>query len=474
MTIKELEARAGMDRTNIRYYEREGLLSPARRPNGYRDYTEQDLQQLSRIRLLRGLRVPIEEIRLLQAGQRQLGEVLAQQAERLERQQGELQDALRLCRALCAQQITYGELDAQRFLEAQGTQMQAPCAAPPVPDTDVLPPCPWRRYLARSFDLALCTVAWLAVRGLVLHQPLAASGAWQNWFDGLMGLLLLLFLEPLALHRTGTTPGKALLGLWVETVDGHRMTYGEGLVRTWGVVRAGLGYHIPILAQVRCYQSYRRCMAGRPQPWEEEGRCALRDARAWRGFAYAGGCVVVLGLTVLLFALQMLPPARGDLTVAGFAANYGHYARQMGVTTTLLGPDGSWNDPAGSGVVGMGLVGGLPEVTYLQEGDRLTGVQLVWQGGGDDIWMQGDTAMQLTALALVGAQREVGLFSQELESASRTIAEHGLQSYTFEAAGVQLQCEVTQSGYLMLDSALWPDEGAGPRSYQIRFTARLV
>ena len=36
MTIKELEERTGMTRANIRYYEQEGLLAPARKENGYR------------------------------------------------------------------------------------------------------------------------------------------------------------------------------------------------------------------------------------------------------------------------------------------------------------------------------------------------------------------------------------------------------------------------------------------------------
>ena len=37
MTIKELENRTGMTRANIRFYEGEGLLSPRRLENGYRD-----------------------------------------------------------------------------------------------------------------------------------------------------------------------------------------------------------------------------------------------------------------------------------------------------------------------------------------------------------------------------------------------------------------------------------------------------
>ena len=42
MTIREIETRSGLERTNVRFYEREGLLSPERRENGYRDYSEED------------------------------------------------------------------------------------------------------------------------------------------------------------------------------------------------------------------------------------------------------------------------------------------------------------------------------------------------------------------------------------------------------------------------------------------------
>ena len=52
MNIKEIEERSGLTRANIRYYEQEGLLAPARRENKYRDYSEEDLETLLRIALL--------------------------------------------------------------------------------------------------------------------------------------------------------------------------------------------------------------------------------------------------------------------------------------------------------------------------------------------------------------------------------------------------------------------------------------
>ena len=49
MTIKEMEELAGMPRANIRFYEAEGLLAPARNVNGYRDYSQEDCFYRSRL-----------------------------------------------------------------------------------------------------------------------------------------------------------------------------------------------------------------------------------------------------------------------------------------------------------------------------------------------------------------------------------------------------------------------------------------
>ena len=44
MNIAEAERRTGLTRANIRFYEKEGLLKPTRGENGYRDYTEDNVQ----------------------------------------------------------------------------------------------------------------------------------------------------------------------------------------------------------------------------------------------------------------------------------------------------------------------------------------------------------------------------------------------------------------------------------------------
>jgi DNA-binding transcriptional MerR regulator len=52
MRIGELARRTGVDERLLRYYEKQGLLEPDRRPNGYRDYRESDIATVRKIRAL--------------------------------------------------------------------------------------------------------------------------------------------------------------------------------------------------------------------------------------------------------------------------------------------------------------------------------------------------------------------------------------------------------------------------------------
>ena len=93
MTIKEIEELAGMPRANIRYYEAEGLVSPTRSENGYRDYSKEDLSILKKIKLLRSLHMSMEEIKALHTGEQELSVVLEQQIKKLSAEKENLDKA---------------------------------------------------------------------------------------------------------------------------------------------------------------------------------------------------------------------------------------------------------------------------------------------------------------------------------------------------------------------------------------------
>lgn len=60
MQIGEIAARSGISVRMLRYYETEGLLTPARGKSGYRDYSEADLEEACRIRQLADAGLTIE------------------------------------------------------------------------------------------------------------------------------------------------------------------------------------------------------------------------------------------------------------------------------------------------------------------------------------------------------------------------------------------------------------------------------
>ena len=82
MKINEVEAAVGVTKKNIRFYEEEGLITPSREPgNGYRSYSQADVERLRRIKLLRKLDVPLAEIREMLEGQSTLAEGMNRQLE---------------------------------------------------------------------------------------------------------------------------------------------------------------------------------------------------------------------------------------------------------------------------------------------------------------------------------------------------------------------------------------------------------
>ena len=117
MKINEVEAAVGVTKKNIRFYEEEGLIRPGREPgNGYRSYSQADVERLQRIKLLRKLDVPLADIREMLAGQKTLAEGMAQQLERLSTRRKDLDEAIGFCELLHGEPGTLEELDVQQTL----------------------------------------------------------------------------------------------------------------------------------------------------------------------------------------------------------------------------------------------------------------------------------------------------------------------------------------------------------------------
>lgn len=116
MKIKEVEALVGIKKTNIRFYEREGLLNPERsEENNYREYSEEDVRRLEQIKMLRMLDVPTADIRLLFDDKLEMQEVMERRLESIDREEKALQEMRQLCQTIITKQINLDSMDETIF-----------------------------------------------------------------------------------------------------------------------------------------------------------------------------------------------------------------------------------------------------------------------------------------------------------------------------------------------------------------------
>ena len=76
MKTHEVEQKLGITKQALIYYEKEGLIKPSRDQNNYRHYTQNDLELLQLILLLRSFDLPIDEIKILLSGELSLRKAL--------------------------------------------------------------------------------------------------------------------------------------------------------------------------------------------------------------------------------------------------------------------------------------------------------------------------------------------------------------------------------------------------------------
>ncbi len=95
----ELSERSGVNAETLRFYEKAGVLQPARLANGYRQYHESDLKRLKLIQRAVGLGFGLEEVKgWLEGDQEGLGkglEILEQKQQDLEKLRKNLKKRLR-------------------------------------------------------------------------------------------------------------------------------------------------------------------------------------------------------------------------------------------------------------------------------------------------------------------------------------------------------------------------------------------
>lgn len=116
MKIGEVAKETGLSLSNIRFYEKKGLLEPTRdQESNYRDYSREDIERLKLIVLYRKMDISVENIEALLCEKITLHEVLENQMEQLKEQQQILQGSIDLCEEMLHRQED-ANLDVDYYL----------------------------------------------------------------------------------------------------------------------------------------------------------------------------------------------------------------------------------------------------------------------------------------------------------------------------------------------------------------------
>ncbi len=153
----------------------------------------------------------------------------------------------------------------------------------------------WRRFFARWIDFLL---AWLILTPLPI---------WLGWVE--LGELMLprvivvlavpflwIFLEAICLRLWGRTPGKALLGLQVTTMEGEPLSWRQSFSRSFDVWLIGCGIELPILSVMLKFMAMVRFRQLGETSWD----AALKLKVVYRPIPVGG---IVMGVILIVLTL---------------------------------------------------------------------------------------------------------------------------------------------------------------------------
>lgn len=342
MRIQDVEIQTGLDRATIRFYEKEGILNPQRSENGYRQYSDEDVQLLLKIKLLRQLDVTLLKIKAIQKGSMSFSDVLIQQIAILEERIQQDTKAKYICSQMQLAGVSFSGLDAQFYLnmfENYPGQLSKPFEESIRKEAH-----PWRRHIARMIDYA-----WIQMLILLILIVVIRIRPFQSNAINLIGFASGFIAVPiiaLMLHAWGTTPGKWVMGIRVEDANGGKLSINDALWREGKLISSGVGYFIPIYAYWRMYRSYREESEGERNSWNEDCEIIYIDWSAARKTAMAAIMIVCAIINAIISIDAIFPKyRRNNLTVAQFAENHFDYEKMLNARSEYyLGPDGTWKE----------------------------------------------------------------------------------------------------------------------------------
>ncbi len=340
----------------------------------------------------------------------------------------------------------------------------------PIPTIEMTAPYPWRRYFARTLDLALYSLPWFMFCQFILRWK-GDSSLLFNIIAAYMSWLFVFLIEPILLSKLGTTPGKWIFGLEIRDENGQKLRYDAALSRTFGVFKIGAGFNIPLFNIFTQYESFVACKQNRILEWDEGIRYHLKDKNNWRIAGFLLVCFLMFLLVVLIMLQAQMPKYRGDLTEKQFFANCSdlmHYNNtDFG---KILDSKGNWIDPPSNDGNIINLFSQpLPEYSVSLHDGKVSAVKIEVESTKDAVIGGYINHMAIATVSFVGAQDGINFAKMSQRKLIEKLG-NGLENCSFDIAGVRITNTVEYSGYNNVSNGyLWSNEG-GEQYFHLVFT----
>ncbi|SDI05255.1 MerR family transcriptional regulator [Proteiniclasticum ruminis] len=454
MKIKEIELRSGMDRANIRYYEKEGLLQPERTENGYREYSEKDLQQLLKVRLLRSLHFSLEDIKSLIQKKTTLSFLLKNQIRYLESETEDVLYAKSLCESIVSEGATFETLDAEKHLvsieeatsESSSEYFNVDFEIPHVFE-------PIRRFAARTLDMALYGTLIVFLNYFIRGEYSPTDSLSYTFQNILTILVMIMILEPIQLKLFKRTFGKWIMGLYIENLNGSALSYEDSFRRTLHVLVRGMGLFIPLADLISLGSSFDKLRKGEILSWDRGLAYRMKDRKIYR-YIIAFVLFFFISISVIIIPfLQNIPPNTGALTVEEFSENFRYYQKlhDMDFGNYVMNNFGKWEEKeADDRLEYLPDAVKYPHFRFRMNDHIVKEVNFSVTYEDNPFWVENYRDMMILAsLSFTNADESMNIIERALLSGEiimRFYAEN-FKSHTFATKNVEISNMVEYDGY---------------------------
>lgn len=491
MRINDLELKTGLDRATIRYYEKEGMITPQREENGYRNYSESDRQQLLKIKLLRQLDIPLAKIKQLQQGSEDLQNTINEQIQSLNQRADAAQRSAQVCMLMQTDGVTYAGLNAGHYIRQLDKmpirypqeEAEAPKFTHYFQEHIPVPNYPLRHFVARMIDWSVFAMLLIFLQAVIFRL------GWNTWLiDPTSWLAALAFVpvEALCYRLFAATPGKLAMGISIFHSDGCKHSFSSGISRAFGAYRYGYGWGIPgwsVYRLIRSKINYSR----QENEWNDESE-VIYHPWGWRQvMTWVLLIAIFTAMILTTYYAVNLPKYRGNsINIEQFSENFNDYWARSGNHRAMgMNSDGTFiqfenHNENGAVVVIGGRNEPYADLEYLIIDGAVRGFSCTDEYEFASLVNVLPSRYMIASIALLASQPGEGTksleeFNEELTDRVQNAMQSGINRVTYETERFILEWSIAYSNckYVGMTTLISAGDDSLPSTIKLSYSFKL-